>query len=116
MKVKVTEKQIKEGFKNIICVGYCELQHLLNCKDPEYYTSGTYGWNANIYKINNNTVIVTGYRPFGKISNWKLVKKYEEKACKIDHDWDIPYKEKTKKLEKLLQKFIDEILKTESEE
>ena len=43
MKVKVTEKQIKEGFKNIIEVGYCEIQHLLSHKEPDYYTSGIYG-------------------------------------------------------------------------
>lgn len=112
-KVKVTQREIKEGFKNIIEVSYCEIQHLLSHKNPDYYTSGVYGWNADIYKINNNTVIVTGYRPFGNVKNWKLARKYEEKAYKIDHDWDIPYEKRSKKLENLLNKYIDEILKEE---
>ena len=64
IKIKVTQKQIKEGFKNIICVDCCGLQYLLNYKEPTYYTSGIYGWNADIYVVDHNTVIVTGYRPF----------------------------------------------------
>ena len=110
-KVKVTQREIKEGFKNIIEVGYCEIQHLLSHKNPDYYTSGVYGWNADIYKINNNTVIVTGYRPFGNIRNWNLARKYEEKAYKIDHDWNAAYESRTKKLDNLLRKYIEEILK-----
>lgn len=113
MKVKVTQREIKNGFKNIIDVGYGELQHLLSHKAPDYYTSGVYGWNADIYKINNNTVIVTGYRPFGNIGNWNLAREYEEKAYKIDHDWNITYESRTKKLDNLLKKYIEEILKEE---
>ena len=71
---------LTECFKNIIDVGCGELQHLLSHKAPDYYTSGVYGWNADIYKINNNTVIVTGYRPFGNIGNWNLAREYFQKA------------------------------------
>lgn len=111
-KIKVTQKFINDNFKNIICVGYCDLCFLLKCKEVDYYTSGVYGWNADIYKINNNTVIVTGYRPFGNITSNKLNinKKYNEKARTICNDYTIDYKKQTKKLEKLLEKYIEKCL------
>lgn len=110
-KINVKEREIKEGWANIIVVGYCDLQYLLKYKDADFYTCGTYGWKADIYKIDRSTVIVTGYSPFGNIRNYDLVKKYEEKARKISLSGD--YKNEPKKLERLLQKFVDEILKEE---
>ena len=106
-KIQVKEREIKEGWNNIICVGYCDLQYLLRFREPDFYTCGTYGWKADIFKINYNTVIVTGYQPFGNIRNYDIVRKYEEKAEKIAHsnDWE----KQPKKLEKLLNKFIEEI-------
>lgn len=111
MKIKVTEKQIKEGYKNIIDIGYCDLQHLLRYFDADYYTAGIYGWNADIYKINYSTCIVTGYRPFGNIyaSYNGICKKYDEKAQKLYYKYD-NYEKQLKAAEKLLQKFIDEAL------
>ena len=111
MKIRVTDKQIKEGFKNIICVGYCELQYLLYYKIADFNTCGIYGWKADFYKINNNTIISTGYAPIGNIRNYNLNKKYENKARKIVLDYDLQYEQKTKKLDNLLKKYIDEILK-----
>lgn len=112
MKVKTTEKAIKNNYSNVICVGYCDLWHLLRCTEPKFYTAGVYGWNADIYEINNNTAIVTGYRPFGNIhaSYSGICNKYEEKARAIVDNWDLKWPEKSKKLEKLLAKFIEEAL------
>lgn len=110
MKIKVTKKQIMKGYYNIICTGYCNLQALLNYVEPDYYTCGVYGWNSDVYKINNNTCIVTGYRPFGNIRNYDLVKKYEQKAEKIIYNNDLDYEVKKKKLNKLLDKFVKETL------
>jgi hypothetical protein len=44
------------------------------------YTSGCCGWNADVYYLGNNTVLTTGYRPFGKRLDYKLIKEYEDKA------------------------------------
>lgn len=111
MKIKVKEKEIKNGYNNIISVGYCDLSHLLSSKDADFYTCGVYGWNADIYKINYNTVIVTGYRPFGNIhASYKgITKKYNEKARKI-YNSDRSYESKKKSISKLLEKFIKECL------
>ena len=116
MKVKVTKKEIKENYKNVISVGYCELQYLLRGKNPNFYTSGVYDWGADIYQINYNTCIVTGYRSFGNIKIERdTIQKYEEKARKICRDYSLNWEQETKKLDKLLDKFIKEVIK-ESEE
>lgn len=115
MKVKVTKKLIKEGYKNIICTGYCNLQNLLKYKEADYYTCGIYGWNADIYKINNNTVIVTGYNPFGNIENYDLIKKYDQKAEKIVCDYSISWEKQKEKLEKLLDELIKKMIEGNEE-
>lgn len=51
MKVKVTKKEIRENYKNVISVGYCELQYLLRGKNPNFYTSGIYGWGLIFTKL-----------------------------------------------------------------
>ena len=65
--MNVTRKYVRDSFTNIICVPYCGLQDLLRYETPWCYTSGIYGWNADVYIITFDTCIVTGYRPFGNI-------------------------------------------------
>lgn len=66
-KMNVTQKFVRGSFTNIICVPYCGLQDLLRHETPCWFTSGIYGWNADVYMIDFDTCIVTGYRPFGNI-------------------------------------------------
>ena len=54
-------------FENVIKVGYCDLQDALKWREPNFYTAGVYGWNADVYIIDHDTAIVTGYRPFGNM-------------------------------------------------
>ena len=111
MKVRVTAKQIKSSFSNIICIGYCDLSYLLDKFNANYYTCGVYGWNSDIHIINNNTCVVTGYRPFGNIRpNYETVRKYNKAAEKIN-SWENKnsYENKKKQLEKLLNDFIKEV-------
>ena len=112
MKLKVTEKQIKGSYKNIISVGYCDIAHLTRGIEPRYYTAGVYGWNADIYEIDSSTVIVTGYRPFGNIhaSYNGICQKYDEKAREISRDYSIDYQKQQEKINKLLTKFVTEAL------
>lgn len=67
MKTKITKKAIMSAFENVIKVGYCDMQDALKCREPNFYTAGVYGWNADVYVIDYDTVIVTGYRPFGNV-------------------------------------------------
>ena len=67
MKTKTTKKAIMSAYSNVIKVGYCDMQNALKWREPNFYTAGVYGWNADVYVIDHDTVIVTGYRPFGNM-------------------------------------------------
>ena len=67
MKKQTTKKAIMNAYRNVIKVGYCDMQDALKWREPNFYTAGVYGWNSDVYVIDCDTVIVTGYRPFGNI-------------------------------------------------
>ena len=67
MKTQTTKKAIMSAYRNVIKVGYCDMQDALKWREPNFYTAGVYGWNADVYVIDYDTVIVTGYRPFGNM-------------------------------------------------
>lgn len=67
MKFKTTKKAIMANYKTIIAVPYADLQYLLRFENPIAFTSGDYGWNADIYDIGNGVAICTGYRSFGNV-------------------------------------------------
>ena len=108
MKFKTAKKAVNEGFRNIICVGYVELQSLLAYTAPIAFTSGVYGWNADIYVI-KGVAIVTGYRPFGNIwPDCDICKKYESEADQIIKSV-YNYEECKTALDDLISNFIEEV-------
>lgn len=111
MKFKTTRKEINNNFKNVICIGYCDAQYLLNGKNPIAYNAGYYGWNCDIYDI-KGVAIVTGYRPWGNINpDYKTIKKYEDEARKIaSNSWG-SYQNIIDKIDQLLNQFIEEVTK-----
>lgn len=114
-KIRVTKKAINEGFRNRICVGYCALQYLLYYRDADFYTARAEGWGADIYKIDCNTVIVTGYAPFGNIQpNYDLTHIYDAKACAIVQDRTKNFETIKKELEELLENFVAEVVDNEN--
>ena len=115
MKIRLKEKQIKEGFKNIITAGYCDIRYLFYYREPDYNTCGVYGWKADFYKINNTTIISTGYSPIDGIRDYKTNEKYEEKARKIVLNYGMKYETKVKKLDKLIEKYVNEMLQKNEE-
>lgn len=110
-KIKTTQKEIKSRFKKIVCVGYADLQHLLSYESPIYYTTRREGWASDIY-IFDDIAISTGYAPFGNIKiNYDILKKYEDQAGKYVYNYDLNYNEKTRKVNNLLKKFIENEVK-----
>ena len=84
IKLKVSKREIRNNFKNVLYCGYCELADLLSYKNANYYNANNYGWRNDIYLIDNNTVIVTGYEPFGNIEIPRdISKKYNDIAYRI---------------------------------
>ena len=65
MKIKTAKRAIMSVFENVIRVGYRDMQSALTWREPNFYTAGVFGWNADVYMIDCDTVIVTGCRPFG---------------------------------------------------
>lgn len=88
-KARVTKKWVMNSFRNVyICDP--EIESKIAGIDsslssflpyPYYYTCGVYGWNADVYVLDYNTVIVSGYRPFGHehISLKQLVQLLKER-------------------------------------
>jgi hypothetical protein len=91
-KIKITGKEIKNRFNKILSTGYCNMYYLLRGHDPTYYNYGVYGWNYDVYII-NDIAIVTGYRTFkGNMKNeFDIINDYETKArdtYKVNHNTD----------------------------
>ena len=80
MKLKATKRSIREGYNKIVNVGYCDLQALLNYKEPFAYSAGLYGWACDYYDI-DGVCISSGYQPIGdKKFNYDLMRELENKA------------------------------------
>jgi hypothetical protein len=102
MKARVTAKQVRASYLNIIQIGYCDAYYLLG-RNPHYYTAGVYGWNADVYHIDQSMAIVTGYRPFGNIRPpYELVRKYEQEAAACYKAGEV------EEVSKLLNAFVKE--------
>jgi hydrogenase maturation factor len=84
-KIKLTKKQIIDNFPTVIKASYCSMQNLLHLKNASFYTgSKTYSWTSDIYVINDNVAISTGYQPIGNVkTNCELLKQYDDQAAKI---------------------------------
>ena len=111
MKTKTTRNFIKAGFSRIIEIGYCGAWNLLSCMEPKWYTCGIYGWNADVYLIDLDTVIVTGYRPFGNLNGNPLSTKYEKLAEEVSkkYRWSGKYEEERAELRNLVAEYVREV-------
>ena len=113
MKFKTTKKEIYSNFKNVICVGYCDLDYLLSNYNPIAYNAGVDGWKCDIYDI-NGVAIVTGYQPFGNIRpHYDTIKKYEDEARKICCNSWRNYQKIQDQIDQLLNQFIEEVTNDE---
>jgi len=112
MKNKVSRRFINDRYTNIICVGYCNLQRLLTGVPPMYYTTRVEGWAADVYELNHNTVVVTGYAPFGNIKpEYDLQRKYEMIAARIiGNSYFVNTEDKETKLAATRADFVNECL------
>lgn len=106
MKTQVTKKQVKNSFLNIFSIGYCGAQHLTYYKRPFAYSSGVYGWACDYYDV-DGVCLSTGYAPIGEDVNYKLLRKYEERAEKIINNYELKYEVREKRVNKLLSEFIN---------
>lgn len=114
MKYKTTRKAVMEGFRTVLSVGYCDAQTLLIGLEPEAYTCGVYGWNADVYRIGSGIALVTGYRPFGR-NVIGTVRDFERRARAVYDDWNVPHGDRLDALEKLREEFVAAVTSADKE-
>ena len=121
-KIRSNKREVKEASYRILAIGYCDAQYLLKCEEPVCYCSGVYGWccdNYDMEEFGYNLTISTGYSPISDQNickevlqnKYDIIKKYEEKARKIQNESRGNWEEIKKKLKKNLQKFVEEVAK-----
>lgn len=112
IKFKTKKKDIMKHYQYVICTGYSTLQNLLCFKRPIAYTTRTEGWGCDIWEIDENTVITSGYAPFGNIKpDYKLVQQYEQKADKYIHKHILDNSSRVPAyINKLLKELVDKII------
>ena len=110
MKLKVTKKTILNNYEIVLSVGYCGTDDLLRGLSPAYYTDGVYGWNTDVYILDDDVVLVTGYRPFGTCNYNDILEKYNNKAKNINSK-NYGWEEQKTRLALNLKKMVEEIKK-----
>lgn len=114
MKKHTTIKSIKKNYTKTFQTGYCDLQDIFHSIEPDYYNSGVYGWNCDIYTDNTRSIaITTGYRNMtGLLIPAEIINKYSEIAKNILKNQFIKkYDEIIKALEENRNNFFAEIEK-----
>ena len=114
MKAHTSIKFIKNYFSKVYYCGYCDLQDIFCYEAPQYYNSGVYGWNCDIYcDYARDIAITTGYRNMaGKRIPNELITKYTEKAKAIlENTYVVSFEEVKKALDENREAFLDELQK-----
>lgn len=64
MKAKITNKEVRLMYDNILLCKDANLENLLASRfSARFYNCGTYGWNYDVYSF-GDTCIIVGYRNF----------------------------------------------------
>ena len=113
MKKIYTERELKNTYRKMFKISYCNLQYALDCFNPFGYTSGVNGWKADFYNI-GGYIISTGYAPIGSINvPYAVATKYDNKAIKIRNDMIKgkikKYSTVKRKIEKLIVEMCEEL-------
>lgn len=113
MKFRTTRKEIMNGFNHVLCVGYADLDSLLNLLSPVGYTCGRDGWNADVYDLAPvelyGWAIVSGYRPFGNLRvKHETAESYNKAAREIMNN-SPEWEKRQKLLTDLLKSFIQSV-------
>lgn len=116
MKLRVTKKEMREGYDKVLRIGYCNAQNLLNYEQPFAYSAGRYGWCCDYYDI-NGVLISTGYSPIkskGMRSDYGRIQKYDKRAERIWFEIK-DFTVRRQKTRELLEEMLNE-LRIEEEE
>ena len=112
IKAKITLRDMETIRRRVIKVPHCALQWLLRYHRADMYcAASTYGWKCDIYLIDYDTAIVTGYHTGssrrGIHPSHETIERYDQEAKRIM--MTAPYDDVRPALAALLAKFIDEV-------
>ena len=86
LKCKVTKKELKENY-SFIFSSTQDLYFLFKNNDAKFYYANVYGWRFDVYQIDLDTIITTGYEHLEENKNQKEIDnifyKYNKIASKI---------------------------------
>lgn len=102
MKMEITSKKLKRMYR-VYRVNSSEIQYSFLGKPPKFYNSGVYGWNYDVYIIDDfkDIAIITGYRAFNcEMLDSEKIKKLQDKFSKL---------KQTAARERLINNFLDNI-------
>lgn len=107
----LTKNEIKKQYETIIQVGYCDLYDLTRQLKKIGYNAGIYGWNYDVFELDWNTCIITGYRTFDKGTirlTSDFIQYMDKKANKITNNNNCNYEEYEKQMDSLKNEFLRE--------
>lgn len=106
-----TAKKVRDYARLFGCKIYtapdADMQFILKGIDRDAFTSGTYGWNADVYTF-DKVIIVVGSRPFGSKIPESVYKKYAEKARNVE-GWGESAKKKREVIRNQFLKELEEL-------
>lgn len=114
LKVKVTDRQLREGYYTIE-VGYCDAQNILKYEGARFYNYGVYGWRYDVYELDWNLAICTGYQPIKSIPEKlnrravEIIEKYDKKAETLKSSDYKSYENYRRAIERLYNRMVAEL-------
>ena len=106
----LTRNEIRRQYKTVIQLGYCDIYELTRQLKKIGYNAGVYGWNYDVFELDWNTCIITGYRTFSKGTirlTSEFIQYMDKKAYKIIKNNSCNYDEEQKQMKLLKNEFID---------
>lgn len=102
-KIKITNKELKNMYNEIYIINDKTLCLYLEAR---FFNCGIYGWNYDVYELDCDTCLITGYRNQTGIKiPYKLEEKYKKKIKKL-YNSDLEYNKKIEKNKKIIEKMI----------
>ena len=121
MSRKLTRREVRDRFSNIVVISACDLDSLLEYEDKLGHLERAEGWAADVYCAGyvdgyGSVAICTGYAPIGNVKpDYALVHEYELLGRQINDAIDYTvsgFTEKRKALRRCLHdQFIQEVFK-----
>lgn len=114
IKARVTDKELREGYYTIE-LGYCDAQNILKFEAARFYNYGVYGWRYDVYELNWNLAICTGYRPIKSIPEKvnrqavAIIEKYDKKASSMKSTDYKGFAEYRKAIDRLYARMVKEL-------